>query len=127
MSDPSRRPLAVAADDDPDILELVTFRLQLLGCDVAGARNGDEALRLVHAEKPDLVVLDVKMPQRDGFEVAQELRRSGETVPILMLTASASENDQLVGLDVGADAYLTKPFNADEFDETVGALLERRG
>ena len=124
---PSDRPLVLVADDDEDILTLVTFRLERAGCDVVKARDGDEALRVALERVPDLAVLDVMMPGRDGYSVTRELRRAEQTstMPIILLTARAQEADVARGLAAGADEYVKKPFDARDLRERVERLLNR--
>jgi DNA-binding response OmpR family regulator len=124
---PGDRPLILVADDDEDILTLLTFRLERAGCDVVKARNGDEALRLALEQVPDLAVLDVMMPGLHGYEVTRELRRTEatSTMPIILLTARAQESDVARGLAAGADDYVKKPFDAHDLRERVERLLSR--
>jgi DNA-binding response OmpR family regulator len=123
----SGRPLVLVADDDPDILSLVAFRLDRAGYAVVAARDGREALELALARAPDLAVLDVTMPKLDGYEVAASLRgtRAVDRVPIILLTARVREVDVARGFDAGADAYIKKPFSPQELLERVQALLHR--
>lgn len=120
-------PLVVAADDDADILSLVTFRLERSGYHVLTARDGEEALALATDRMPDLVLLDVSMPKLTGLDVSRRLRELPATVatPILLLTARASESDRTAGYEAGATAYLTKPFSPNELSARVGELLGR--
>jgi two-component system KDP operon response regulator KdpE len=112
------------AEDDPRMLKLVRRTLELEGYKVITAMDGRQALELALAESLDLLVLDVMMPEMDGFTVAQKVRDTSQ-VPILMLTARAAESDIVHGLDSGADDYLLKPFGADELAARVRALLRR--
>ena len=120
-------PLVLAVDDDEDILELVALTLRREGCEVIKARDGEEALRLARARKPDLIVLDVMLPGRDGYQVVQELRRDDDTmlVPVILLSARAGRADANYGRQVGADDYIQKPFDSIVFVERVRALLRR--
>jgi DNA-binding response OmpR family regulator len=122
------RPLVLVADDDPDILALVSFRLERAGYDVLGAQDGDEALRLALERTPDLAVLDVMMPKLDGYEVTTRLRQNGSTrrMPIILLTARVQEADIARGFEVGADDYVKKPFSPQELGARVQAILGRR-
>jgi DNA-binding response OmpR family regulator len=125
---PNGRPLVLVADDDDDILTLVSFRLQRAGCEVIQARNGDEALELALARAPDLAVLDVMMPGLDGYAVTRELR-AGEatrTMPIILLTARAQAEDVARGIEAGADDYVKKPFDARDLRERVQYLLDAK-
>ncbi len=123
----SQRILVV--DDDRQIARLVQSYLQQSGFTVLTAYDGDEALHAMRREKPDLVVLDLNLPKRDGLDVTR-IARSDETlaaIPILMLTARVEDVDKLVGLELGADDYLTKPFNPPEVVARVKAILRRSG
>lgn len=112
-------------DDDNDIRRLLTVILEQEGHNVASAADGDRALELINKEPPDLCVLDVMMPKKDGFMVLKELRSSGqrETTKVLLLTARTAEADWLRGYKLGADQYLTKPFENDVLIKTVDELL----
>jgi DNA-binding response OmpR family regulator len=122
------RPLVVCADDDEDILSLVTLRLERAGFAVAQARDGDEAVELVRARRPALAILDVMMPRRTGLEVLSELRsdESLAGLKVILLSARVQETDVERGLDAGADAYLAKPFKAPELVAKVEELLDYR-
>jgi two-component system phosphate regulon response regulator PhoB len=120
-------PIVVAADDDPDILNLVSLRLERAGYEVLTARDGEQALELASERAPDLILLDVSMPKLTGLDVARRLRElpATATTPIVLLTARASESDRAAGHEAGATAYLTKPFSPQELSAQVGALLGR--
>jgi two-component system alkaline phosphatase synthesis response regulator PhoP len=120
-------PRILVVDDAPDIVRLVRDYLEHAGFLVLVASNGNDALRIARTERPDLVVLDLGLPGRDGLDVTRELRRDSVvgTVPIVMLTARADESDKLVGLELGADDYVTKPFSAKELVARVRAVLRR--
>ena len=123
---PARRRVLVV-EDEPHIRELVAFHLGLEGLQVVEAKNGEEALRLVRAEPFDLCVLDLMLPRIDGLTVCRAIRaddRNADT-PILMLTARREESDKVVGLEIGADDYVTKPFGVRELVARVRALLRR--
>jgi len=122
------QPVVLAADDDPDILELVAFRLERSGYTVIKAHDGEEALRLALEKKPDLAVLDVMMPKLDGFELTRRLRAEEATsrMPIILLTARAQDADVQQGFDAGADDYIRKPFSPQELRTRVQAILGRR-
>ena len=126
MSEP--RMVAVATilvvDDEPRIVQLVRDYLEHGGFTVLTASDGQAALRTARTGRPDLVVLDLSMPGLDGLDVARSLRREGE-VPIIMLTARTEESDKLVGLELGADDYMTKPFSPKELVARVRAVLRR--
>ena len=121
-------PLVLVADDDEDILGLVSFRLERSGYEVAAAKDGEEALRLARELSPALVVLDVMMPRLDGYEVARRLREDEATrgIPVILLTALAQEADVARGFESGADDYLRKPFSPQELAARVQAVLGRR-
>lgn len=114
-------------DDDLAINELIKVNLELAGYQVVQAFDGTKGFALAKQELPSLVVLDVMMPEVDGFTVAQRIRKHGETadVPILMLTALSQINDKVKGFDIGVDDYLVKPFEMDELLVRVRALLKR--
>jgi DNA-binding response OmpR family regulator len=117
--------LILVADDDEDILALVSLRLRRLGYRVVEARDGEEALTEVARERPALVILDLMMPRADGYEVIRRLRAGPETasLPVVVLSARARSADAAAGLEAGADAYLSKPFRADELAGTIRGLL----
>jgi DNA-binding response OmpR family regulator len=114
----------LVVDDERNIVDLVRLYLEQAGYAVVHARDGGEALRQHERVDPDLVVLDLMLPVMDGLEVTRELRRRGET-PVLMLTARGEDIDRIVGLEIGADDYLTKPFNPRELVARVKAILRR--
>ncbi len=120
----AKKTTIVTADDDPQLLRLVMRNLQLEGYDVLMASDGLQALELIEAHQPDLVLLDVMMPKMDGFTVCQRVREFS-SVPVIMLTARGQEQDKVRGLDIGADDYLTKPFSVDELLARVRAVLRR--
>lgn len=114
----------LVVEDETTLLETLAYNLKRQGYDVLTASGGTQALELARKEQPDVVVLDVMLPGLDGFEVCRALRRE-MNVPILMLTARDEEVDKIVGLEVGADDYMTKPFSMREFLARVKALLRR--
>ena len=116
----------LVADDDEHIVELVSLYLRRAGYRVETAYDGDETLRKARDLKPALLVLDVMMPGPDGLQVCRQLRRKGN-VPIVLLTARGSDIDKIAGLRLGADDYVTKPFNPDELVARVDAVLRRAG
>ncbi len=122
------KPVVLVADDDHDILTLVSFRLERAGYDVVAARDGEEALRLALERVPDLAVLDVMMPKLDGYEVTARLRQNTATrrMPVILLTARVQEADIARGFEAGADDYVTKPFSPQELGARVQAILGRR-
>jgi DNA-binding response OmpR family regulator len=121
------QPLILIADDDPDILALVSFRLERAGYEVVQARNGEEAVQVALARRPDLAVIDVMMPRTDGYEATRQLRQQEETsrMPIILLTARVQEEDIARGFDAGADDYVRKPFSPQELGSRVQAALGR--
>jgi DNA-binding response OmpR family regulator len=122
------RPLVLVADDDPDILALVRFRLERDGYEVLSAPDGETALDLALARTPDLALLDVMMPRLDGYEVTRRLRQHSPTtaIPIILLTARVQEPDVKLGIEAGADDYVTKPFSPQALGERVQAALGAR-
>ena len=124
---PATSPLVLVADDDPDILALVRFRLEREGYDVVCAPDGQAALALALDRTPDLGVRDGMMPRLDGFEVTRRLRGHEPTkaMPIILLTARVGEADLEHGFEMGADDYVTKPFSPQMLRERVQAALGR--
>jgi DNA-binding response OmpR family regulator len=116
----------LVVDDDPGIVDVVTFALRSDGFEVENAANGERALELAQREPYDVVVLDLMLPELSGTEVCRRLRSSGNGVPIVMLTARDAEVDRVVGLEVGADDYVTKPFSTAELVSRIRAILRRR-
>jgi DNA-binding response OmpR family regulator len=114
----------LVVDDEPKIVRLVVDFLEAAGFAVSTARSGDEALMRARTEAPDLVVLDLGLPGLDGLDVTRALRRDGE-VPIIMLTARDDETDRILGLELGADDYVTKPFSPRELVARIRAVLRR--
>ena len=114
-------------EDEPDIRDLLVFHLEREGYHVTKSRNGEDAVRLAHASPPDLVVLDLMLPEMDGLEVCSRLRRDPVTqaVPIVMLTARGDELDRVLGLEMGADDYVVKPFSPRELVARIRAVLRR--
>ncbi len=113
-------------DDEPNILLSLEFLIQRAGYDVKTASDGEAGLELVESWQPDLLILDVNMPKRDGFEVCQTLRSnpSFENLKIIMLTAKGREVEREKGLAIGADDYVTKPFSTQEIIDKINSLLE---
>ena len=111
-------------DDEDDIRLFVCTRLQRAGYETSEAPDGLEGLRRFYSDRPDLVVLDIAMPEMDGWQVLERIREVS-SVPVLMLTAAAQERDKIRGLTEGADDYVTKPFSGDEFLARVAAMLRR--
>ena len=122
-----RSPRILLVDDEQPIQTLLSFPLQRDGYEVVQASDGREALARFSEQQFDLVVLDLMLPRIDGLEVCKRLRANGSTVPIIMLTAKSEEIDKVLGLELGADDYITKPFSMREFRSRVKAALRRAG
>jgi phosphate regulon transcriptional regulator PhoB len=114
-------------DDEKDIVDLVAYNLEKEGYETLKALDGEKALQLVRTKTPDLVVLDLMLPGIQGLEVCKRIRKDPETasIPIIMLTAKGAEIDKIVGLEVGADDYITKPFSVKELLARIKAVLRR--
>ena len=119
-----KKTTVVVADDDPQLLRLVTRNLQLEDYDVLAASDGQQALTQIEEQPPALVLLDIMMPRLDGFSVTQRVR-AFSSVPIIILTARGQDQDKIRGLDLGADDYLAKPFSVEELLARVRAVLRR--
>ncbi len=121
------KPKILLVDDETDALEVVSYKLRAAGFDPVLAEDGATALTKVRTDKPALVVLDLMLPEIDGLDVCRMLRRdpATTTLPIIMLTAKATETDRIVGLELGADDYVTKPFSPRELVLRIKKLLER--
>ncbi|WP_098444501.1 response regulator transcription factor [Bacillus sp. es.036] len=115
----------LVVDDEMSILTLLQFNLEQAGYDVVTAEDGSEALKVVEAEKPNCIILDLMLPEMDGLEVCKELRQRHIHTPVLMLTAKDDEFDKVLGLELGADDYMTKPFSPREVVARVKAILRR--
>jgi DNA-binding response OmpR family regulator len=128
VSESTPAPLVLVADDDPDILDLVRYRLERSGYEVATAKDGAEAVRLAGELSPALAVLDVMMPSVDGLEATRRLRGDPATarIPVILLTAKAQDADVQEGFLAGADDYIRKPFSPRELSARVQAVLGRR-
>ncbi len=124
MSNKSDRKLILVVDDEPRMTKFVRMNLELEGYRVSEASDGLEALNKARDELPDLIILDVNMPELDGFETLKLLRQTGNT-PVIMLTVKADEDDRIKGLELGADDYVTKPFSPRELASRVKAVLRR--
>lgn len=120
-------PTILVVDDEPDAVELISFNLKNAGFKVITAEAGKEALDKARTQLPDLIVLDLMLPEIDGLDVCKLLRRDPATaaIPVIMLTAKAAELDRVVGLEVGADDYVTKPFSPRELVLRIKNLLKR--
>lgn len=116
-------------EDETDILQLLKYNVESAGFEVSTAEDGYEALSLAKRQLPDLILLDLMIPGLDGFEVCRELKRNAETkhIPIIMLTAKGEEIDRIVGLELGADDYVVKPFSPRELNLRIRAVLRRSG
>jgi len=125
-SNPAQRETILVVDDEAIVLDVVERYLRRDGYTVRVARDGPSALALARGEHPDLIILDVMLPGIDGLEVARRLRQES-AVPIIMLTARGEETDKLLGLGLGADDYVTKPFSTKELVARVAAVLRRTG
>ena len=123
----SAAPLVLVADDDPDILNLVTIRLERDGYKVVGVCDGESALEQAFERPPDLALIDVSMPKLDGYEVTERLRQHEATraIPIILLTARVQDADVARGVEAGADDYVKKPFSIDQLRSRVQAALGR--
>ncbi|PZG08498.1 response regulator transcription factor [Nonomuraea aridisoli] len=120
-------PVVLVVDDEPNIRELLTDALRVSGFRVRTAASGTQALRHVGRDRPDLIVLDVMLPDLDGFAVAQRLRPDGGGPPVLFLTARDTVADRIAGLSAGGDDYVTKPFSLEEVVLRIRAILRRTG
>lgn len=119
----------VIAEDERDIRDLITFTLQFAGHQVIATSNGAEAVEAVEREKPDLVLMDVRMPRMTGYEACRRLKANPETahIPVVFLSAKGQESEVREGLEAGAVAYILKPFSPDELTRRVAELLQREG
>ena len=117
-------PLILVVEDEPNLSQVLEAYLRRDGFRTERAADGENALRLFHEAKPDLILLDVMLPKLDGFEVLRRVRQAGDT-PVIMVTARVEDIDRLVGLRMGADDYVSKPFNPPEVVERVKAVLRR--
>jgi two-component system OmpR family response regulator len=115
----------LVVDDEPNIRELLSTSLRFAGFDVLSAANGTDALRIAEQKNPDLLVLDVMLPDMDGFAVTRRLRQAGTHIPVVFLTARDDTSDKITGLTVGGDDYVTKPFSLEEVVARIRAVLRR--
>lgn len=127
MAAPAKTKILIV-DDEPDAVELIEFNLKSAGFEVATAENGAEALRKAKSLSPALIVLDIMLPEMDGLQVCKTLRSDPATasIPVLMLTAKTAEVDRILGLELGADDYVTKPFSPRELVLRIKNLLRRQ-
>lgn len=116
----------LVVDDELDLVETIRFQLETEGFNVISAYNGEDALNLARTENPDLILLDIMLPKLDGYKVCRLLKfdEKYKNIPIIMLTARAQEKDKIIGLETGADEYITKPFDMDKLLESVKAHLK---
>lgn len=112
-------------EDEPNIRELILYNLEANGFRGIGADEGIMGITLVHIEKPDLILLDIMLPGKNGYDICKELRAEGNPTPIIMLTAKSDEIDKVLGLEFGADDYITKPFGIRELMARINAVLRR--
>jgi len=117
----------LVVEDDPNILELLSASLRFAGFEVSTATTGSDAVAEARAKRPDLVVLDVMLPDLDGFEVIRRLREAGARTPVVFLTARDGTDDKIRGLTLGGDDYVTKPFSLEELTARIRAVLRRTG
>jgi DNA-binding response OmpR family regulator len=117
--------LVLLVDDEPNIIQLARLYLEREGYKVISAPDGKTALDTIRTKKPNLVVLDVMLPELDGLEVCKRLRREKNNIPVIILTARDDDIDKILGLELGADDYMTKPFNPRELTARVKAILRR--
>jgi two-component system, OmpR family, response regulator len=118
-------PLILIADDDSHIRDVIRFSLEKSGARVISAKDGAEAFQMFRTHQPDLIVLDIGMPELDGLDVCREIRKISD-VPVLFLSARDEEIDRIIGLEIGGDDYVTKPFSPRELAARVKAILKRR-
>jgi two-component system OmpR family response regulator len=119
------RPRLLVVEDDPNIVELLSASLRFAGFDVTAAMNGADAVNSARDSQPDLVVLDVMLPDLDGFEVIRRMREGGVRTPVVFLTARDATDDKIRGLTLGGDDYVTKPFSLEELTARIRAVLRR--
>ncbi|WP_326555328.1 response regulator transcription factor [Micromonospora sp. NBC_01813] len=125
MTAPQTEAKLLVVEDDPNILELLSASLRFAGFDVATATSGSAALNAARERRPDLVVLDVMLPDLDGFEVIRMMREAGTRTPVVFLTARDATDDKIRGLTLGGDDYVTKPFSLEELTARIRAVLRR--
>lgn len=125
MADRRVEATIAVVDDEPSIRDLLTASLHFSGFDVVSAANGTEAINVIEKSRPDLIILDVMLPDIDGFTVTRRIRNDGITAPVLFLTARDDTQDKVMGLTVGGDDYVTKPFSLEEVVARIRAILRR--
>ncbi|MGO3146056.1 MAG: response regulator transcription factor [Leucobacter sp.] len=125
MNTQRKGPRILIVDDEPNIRELLTTSLRFAGFGVRAVGNGAQTISAVLEEEPDLIILDVMLPDMNGFSVTKRLRSAGYTAPIIFLTAKDDTEDKIEGLNVGGDDYVTKPFSLDEIVARINAVLRR--
>jgi DNA-binding response OmpR family regulator len=125
MNGGTKQHLIAIIEDDESVRKSLVMNLELEGFRVITAPDGEEGLKVVREHKPDMIVLDVMMPKKDGLQTCKDLRNSGNSTPLILLTARSSEVDKVLGLELGADDYLAKPFGMAELVARIRALLRR--
>ena len=125
MAESAQNLKVLVVDDEPNIVELLTVSLKFQGFEVETANSGPAAIELAHSWKPDAYILDVMMPEMDGFELLSKLRAEGLDAPVLFLTAKDAVEDRIHGLTIGADDYVTKPFSLEEVITRLRVILRR--
>nr|WP_326127552.1 response regulator [uncultured Oscillibacter sp.] len=120
-----RQKTVLIVEDEKNIVDILRFNLQREGYQTREAYDGEDGLNKARTEKPDLILLDVMLPRMNGFEVCRALRQAGDNVPVIILTAREEETDKVLGLEIGADDYITKPFSMRELIARVGANIRR--
>ena len=123
------KPKILVIEDEADILEVISYNLEREGHKVISCRNGEQGLSRIRTDNPDLVILDLMLPGMDGVEVCRQVKSDPVTraIPVIMVTAKAEESDIVLGLGIGADDYITKPFSTKDAIDRVAALLARPG
>jgi two-component system alkaline phosphatase synthesis response regulator PhoP len=126
-TEPARMGRVLVVEDEPDVAELIRYNLQKEGWEVVAAANGADALRRTREVRPDLILLDIMIPQLNGWEVCRRLKQDTDTraVPVIMLTGRVDEGDKVLGFELGADDYVTKPFSPRELIARVRAVIRR--
>lgn len=112
-------------EDEPNIRELILYNLKTNGYEAVAAEDGIIGITMVHREKPDLILLDIMLPEKNGYEICRELRDEGSETPIIIITAKTEETDKVMGLEYGADDYISKPFGIREMMARIKAVLRR--